>query len=152
MFKESYAQIPQSTVADKMNEQGIAFVYYNQQWFHNVYLMNTIYDSLIFEMPISVGWVEHAEVLIRIVESLETALSWHGSQFIIPADVVMGLSLHKKTGKGVEVHGKSAERLAGELSTVHEQFRGLTELSKVGGNLNNSSSSATEVQTTVGDG
>jgi len=152
MFKESYAQIPQSTVADKMNEQGIAFVYYNQQWFHNVYLMNTIYDSLIFEMPISVGWVEHAEVLIRIVESLETPLSWHGSQFVIPADVVMGLSLHKKTGKGVEVHGKSAERLAGELSTVHEQFRGLTELSKVGGNLNNSSSSATEVQTTVGDG
>jgi DNA polymerase-1 len=122
MFREAYAQIPQSTVADKMNEQGIAFIYENQQWFHNVYLMNTIYDSIIFEMPISVGWTEHAEVILRVVESLETPLDWHGTKFTIPADVVMGLSLFKKGGKKVKTNGKTAEQLAGELSAVHEQL------------------------------
>ena len=145
MFKEAYAQIPQSTVADKMNEQGIAFVYNNQQWFHNVYLMNTIYDSLIFEMPTSIGWIEHAEVLIRVAESLETPLNWHGSQFVIPVDTVMGLSLHKKSGKGVKIRGKSAERLAGELSTIYLELGAESKLQKMGGDLDISSSITKEV-------
>lgn len=123
LFKEAYAQFPQSTVADKINEQGLAYVYYNQQWFGKVYILNQIHDSIVIEIPVNAGWTYHAECLLRIVESLETPITWRGTTFTIPTDVIMGLNLNKYDGKGVEVHGKTSDKLGRQLSGLFEELR-----------------------------
>jgi len=94
-FKEAYAQIPQSTVADVINERGLNFVYYNQQWFRPVELLAQIHDAIDFQIPLYLPWETHAEILLRIKRSLETPLSAHGREFVVPADVAMGLNMCK---------------------------------------------------------
>jgi len=103
LFKEAYAQIPQSTTADKINEQGLEFIYYNQQWFSPVEILRQVHDDIGFQMKVSLGFLQHAEILLRIKRSLETPLSWHGREFVIPADITMGLSFTKEEGKCLEL-------------------------------------------------
>lgn len=89
MMKEACAFTPQSTVADKINQHGIIYVYNNQDKFRHVVLLNQVHDSIVIQIPKSVGWEYHAEVLLLIKQSLETPLSYHGREFIIPADIQM---------------------------------------------------------------
>lgn len=44
-YREGYAQLPQSTTADKINEHGLEYVYYNQDTFRPVELLAQIHDS-----------------------------------------------------------------------------------------------------------
>lgn len=151
LFKEAYAQFPQSTVADKINEQGLEFIYYNQQWFGKVYILNQIHDSIVIEIPVDAGWTYHAECLLRIVESLETPITWRGTTFTIPADVIMGLNLNKYDGKGVVTRGKNAGELAGQLSNLYQQLRECSELPNMDSSISNSSLHEEKVSPPVGD-
>ena len=90
LFKEAYSFIPQSTVADKINRQGLIEVYYDQGKYQHVEILNQVHDSIVFQIPLSAGWDYHAKVLLSIKESLEAPLSWRGREFIIPTNLFIG--------------------------------------------------------------
>jgi|6_EtaG_2_1085325.scaffolds.fasta_scaffold00605_18 uracil-DNA glycosylase family 4 len=93
LFKEAYSWVPQSTVADKINRDGVLYIYQNQQWFKHVELLNQVHDSIVFQIPISAGIDSHAEMLIRIKKSLESPITWRTQTFSIPMDIEMGVDL-----------------------------------------------------------
>ncbi len=93
MFKEAYSFIPQSTVADKINEDGLLYIYNNQDLFKHIEILNQVHDSVVFQIPIDVGWDYHYEVIMRIKQSLESKLEYNGIKFSIPIDCEMGLNM-----------------------------------------------------------
>jgi len=125
LFKDSYAQIAQSTIADKIDEQGLNFIYYNQHWFRPVELLIQVHDSVGFQIPLSLPWFAHAEILMRIKNSLETPVRWGETEFVIPADLVMGFNLYKE--EGVEFkHDRFPETSQLLAKELEEGYRKLT--------------------------
>ena len=121
LFKEAYAQIPQSTTADKINEQGLEFIYYNQQWFPHLEILRQVHDDVGFQLPLSDGFISHAKQILRIKSSLETPLEWHGRPFIIPADITMGLSFTKEEGHCLELKSKQVPNDPEALAKILEE-------------------------------
>jgi len=123
LFKDAYAQIPQSTVADKINEQGLSYIYYNQDKFKEVELLIQVHDSIGFQIPLSAPWIRHAEILWDIKQSLETPVKWNDVEFTIPSDICMGLNLCKNDGVEFK-HNKfpnSITNLAINLKRAYEK-------------------------------
>ncbi len=120
-YREGYAQLPQSTTADKINEQGINFVYYNQEHFRPVELLTQIHDSIGFQIPLSIPWKQHADILLRIKGSLETAMYWRDTKIVVPADLSIGFNMCKD--EMIELKSKDipqdATTLANKLEEVH---------------------------------
>ena len=50
-FKDAYACIPQGTVGDIINERGIEYIYYNQNLFSDIELLQQVHDSVGFQIP-----------------------------------------------------------------------------------------------------
>lgn len=125
LFKVAYSCIPQGTCGDKINEDGIEFIYYNQQWFKAIELLSQIHDSVGFQIPLSISWLEHAEMLIRIKNNLEKPLRWKGREFVVPVDLLIGLNMCKEDG--VEIKAKefpnNASLLANKLSIIHNNLK-----------------------------
>ena len=120
LFKEAYAFIPQSTVADIINERGLIFVY-NHESMGPVELLAQVHDSIAFQIPVELPWTEHAQLLKLIMDSLETPLSWKGREFIIPVD----LSMHPnnlKEGHEFKKPNTSVDELAARLETVYNRL------------------------------
>jgi hypothetical protein len=90
LFREAYAFIPSSTVADKIDEQGLQYIYYNQDQFKHVELLNQIHDSIVFQIPISAGVDYHIAAIEKIKVSLETQLVWKGKSFPTPVGISVG--------------------------------------------------------------
>lgn len=163
LFRAGYSCIPQGTTGDKINEHGINFIYYNQQWFKPVELLTQIHDSIGFQVPLpgdywwksdgtsgriekamkrnnppdgarvwnperAVSWQDHAEILLRIKNSLETPLVWKEREFVVPVDLVMGLDMFKEGDKCREIKHKnfptSVEGLARKLEENYESIKG----------------------------
>ena len=78
-----------------MDKHGLDFIYSNQQWFKDVELLIQIHDSIGFQLPLSLPWIEHAKILRRIHASLSTPMSFHGREFPVPCDIMVGLTLNK---------------------------------------------------------
>lgn len=95
-WREGYAQLPQSTTADKINEQGLEFIYENQDTFKPVELLAQVHDSVVFQIPLSVPFIEHARMVLLIKQSLETPLWWKNTRIDTPADVSIGLDMCKE--------------------------------------------------------
>ena len=93
MFKEAYSFIPQSTVADKINRDGMLYLYNNQEYFSKVQLLNQVHDSIVFQIPVSAGWDYHFDVLMRLRSALESPIAYNGIEFSIPIDCEMGLNM-----------------------------------------------------------
>jgi uracil-DNA glycosylase family 4 len=123
-FREGYAQLPQSTTADKINEQGIEFIYYNQGTFRPVELLTQIHDSIVFQIPKSVPLDEHARLIILIKKSLEQSLYWHGREIPTPADLSIGWNMCKEDM--TEIKSKDIPhdkyQLANKLKEVTDGF------------------------------
>lgn len=120
LFKEAYSCIPQGTTGDVVNERGINFIYYNQRQFAPVELLVQVHDSIGFQIPLSVSWYEHAQMLQAIKNSLETPLRTHfGREFVIPVDLMMGLTMNKRTGR--EIKAKKWPSNLTELSLLLEK-------------------------------
>lgn len=123
-YREAYAQLPQSTTADKINEQGLEYVYYNQHLFKLIELLAQIHDSIVFQIPLSLPWIEHAKMLMLIKESLEQPLYWHESEIETPVDLCIGLNMYKE--EMVEIKHKqfpsSIEKLADKLKEVYDDI------------------------------
>ena len=106
LFKEAYSCIPQGTTGDKINEQGLNFIYYNQQWFSAVELLIQVHDSIGFQLPADLPLAAQADILFRIKASLETPLVWREREFVVPADLSMGLNLHKEGDLSITIKHK----------------------------------------------
>ena len=96
-YREAYAHLAQSTCADKINEQGMEYIYYNQDLFRPVELLAQVHDSVVFQIPLTIPWIKHAEIISLIKGSLETPLVWHETEFATPCDVAIGLNMGKKS-------------------------------------------------------
>jgi len=89
MFRDAYAFIPQSTIADAINERGILYPYWNIEEFH---VKNQVHDSVWLQLEEKLGWKKHAEILLAIKASMEKPFSWRGHEFVIRADIKTGAS------------------------------------------------------------
>jgi DNA polymerase I-like protein with 3'-5' exonuclease and polymerase domains len=127
LFKESYAQIPQSTVADIINRRGINYLYYGQEHFKPVDILDQVHDAIVLQMSyVQYTWTQHADCLMRLKDSLEQPLIWKGTQFVIPADVKMGLTLNKKSMREVKINEYSSAAelgrcLAENYEVIHNE-------------------------------
>ena len=101
--------IPQCTVADKINEQGIIYAWENCEY---VELLNQVHDSIVFQLPLSIGFAAMAREVILIRDSLETPLIWHNRTFVIPVDIQVGRNLHDLTRLSADTVETLVEELA----------------------------------------
>lgn len=99
LFKSAYSYIPQSTVADVINERGIEYVYFNQLEFSPVELLLQVHDSIVFQIPKAIPLERHAEMLWKIKKNLETPLHWKLQNFVIPAEIQISTG-HMGKGPG----------------------------------------------------
>lgn len=115
LLKEASSFIPQNAVAEGVNLRGILFVYFNQDKFASVEILNQVHDSLVFQIPISAGFNYHAEAVNAIKESLEQRITWKETEFSIPVDIEVGLNLKDmekfKTAVTAEQLKESYEKL-----------------------------------------
>lgn len=95
-YRQAYAQLPQSTCADKINEHGLEYIYYNQDLFKPIELLSQVHDSIVFQIPRSIPLVEHAKMLLLIKASLEQSLYWHGQEIKTPCDLAIGKCMCKE--------------------------------------------------------
>lgn len=119
LFKEAYSFIPQSTVADCMNFNGIVWLYKQQQGiFKDIRMLNLVHDSVVFQYPLANGPLPLAQVCLAVKQNLEQPLNWHGREFTIPADTGLGFDMkHLEEFKSKE--WKTAEELAEKISHLY---------------------------------
>lgn len=98
-YREGFAQLPQSTTADKINEQGLDYIYYNQTQFRPVELLAQIHDSVVFQLPLSLPFEEHARIILLIKQSLEQSLYWRSTEIKTPCDLAIGFNMCKELMK-----------------------------------------------------
>ncbi len=125
LFKEAYSWIPQSTVADKINRQGLLYAYYNQEQCAPIDILNQVHDSIVFQCNfVKHTWEEIANAILCLKKSLETPIVWKGTSFVIPAEFEMGIRLSKKGLRKVKINGdENPTRLAGQLYDLYRAFR-----------------------------
>jgi hypothetical protein len=123
-YKEAYAHIPQSTTADKINEHGLNYIYYNQDLFRPLELLTQIHDSIVFQIPLSIPWIEHARMLKLIKDSLEQPIYWHDIEIKIPADVAIGFNMYKEQMKEIKAKKfpNDLDELANRLKEIHDEL------------------------------
>jgi len=124
-YREAYAQLPQSTTADKINEQGLEYIYFNQDLFKPVELLAQIHDSVVFQIPLSVPWEEHARMILLMKEKLETPLTWHETEIKTPCDLAIGLNMCKEDMKELK-----SKEIPSDINSfafkLHKIYDGLT--------------------------
>uniref|UniRef100_A0A6M3KU66 Putative DNA polymerase n=2 Tax=viral metagenome TaxID=1070528 RepID=A0A6M3KU66_9ZZZZ len=127
-YRVGYAQLPQSTCADKVNEQGLEYIYYNQDLFRPIELLAQIHDSIVFQIPLSAPWEDHARMLLLIKKSLETSLYWHGTEIETPADLSIGKNMCKE--EMIKIKSKDIPTNVDVLADkLREVYSGLTKRS-----------------------
>ena len=93
LFIDAYAFIPQSTIADKINQDGLLYIHNHQDIFSPVELLNQEHDSITFQISRECKWSVHADILMKIRDSLEGPIRWRSIEFSIPTTLNMGLDL-----------------------------------------------------------
>lgn len=102
LFNQAYSFIPQSSVAETINQRGLNEIYYDPYKYAGVELLNQVHDSIWIQVPLSLDWQRHAQILQDIKASLEQPLTTrHGHTFTLPAGITM-LPFNLKDGYEVE--------------------------------------------------
>jgi len=141
LFKDLYAFMPQSTVADKINRQGVIPIYEDQNNFKVIDLLNQIHDAILFQIPLSYSWIDHAEAILKLINLLTTPLEWHGSKFVIPVNLKMGTNLADMIGVKYE---QEAGGLARQLSELYGEYRTQKVISPLDRDFDDSSDATEE--------
>ena len=105
LFKEAYSFVPQSTVADMINQRGLIYIYYDPKTFEHLELLLQVHDSIVFQIPLSQPIEYHMKIVNLICTSLQQPLTTRNKTFSIPADVAMGKTYGtmKKLSRGYDV-------------------------------------------------
>lgn len=85
-FNTAFSFPPQSTVADCINERGVNHTYYRQDLYRPVALLNQVHDSILIELPVSIGFEKITDIVLSIKKNLEQPLTWEGRTFYIPVE------------------------------------------------------------------
>lgn len=93
LLNAAFSYIPQSTVADIMNQRGIIPIYYEDE-FKDVEILMQVHDSIVFQISKKLGISAHVRLVKKILENLEQPLMYKHKEFIIPADIEAGYDLH----------------------------------------------------------
>ncbi|CAK0747720.1 uracil-DNA glycosylase [Azospirillaceae bacterium] len=150
LFKEAYSYMPQSTVSSKIDRDGICAVYYHPS--KRAVLLNQVHDSIIFQIPLTYTWEQHASFLMDVKKEMESELEWRGRTFQIPADISMGFNLSKKEMEKVKANDYSTiPGLARHLDEVYGRIRSTKELPLVGRDWDDISSLTEESSFELGD-
>ena len=115
LFKEAYAQPAQSTVAEKINIDGILPIYFDKE-LDQVELLNQVHDSIWFQIPLHLGWLRIAELLIKIHGYMERPVPY-SDPFIIPVESKIGTNFGQLWK--VSVSGSTPTQLATELAQTY---------------------------------
>jgi len=99
MVREGANFMAQSTVADKINKEGMSFIWDNPKIFDAFEIINQMHDSLLLQVPLDTSRYKIAEALLMLKESLSTKIMYKNVAFSIPIGMEVGLNF-----KG---HGKS---------------------------------------------
>lgn len=119
LFKSAYDYIPQSTVGTKMNKEGVVFIYQNSStYFRGWQLLNQVHDSVVIQFPLSLGAQQLADGCMRLKDSLEKPLSYHGRSFSIPADFGFGYNCKDLT----ELKSRSISTATDMANFIREVF------------------------------
>lgn len=78
--------IPQSTVGELTNQNGVVFVW-NNEICREVIPLNIIHDAILIQIPNTLSFAEHAMILKTIVRSLDMELAWKDFTFKIPTSI-----------------------------------------------------------------
>ena len=97
-------------IAELMNTYGVCFLYQRQDLFPEVQFLNTIHDSIRYQIPLSVGNKRIIEIIKAVKESLEHELEWRGKTFSIPVDTEIGFTFDKKSM--IEWNAKKVDTLS----------------------------------------
>ena len=119
LHKVAYSYVPQSSVGEKMNQDGVVFLYERQDLFPEVQFLNTVHDSIQYQVPLNFGESRIITIIKTLKENLETPLQWKDKNFSIPVDTEIGFSLDKDLmlkWKAQKVNETSEEDLAWELA------------------------------------
>jgi len=117
-YRKAYAQLPQSTTADKINEHGVEYVYYDQDLFRPIELLTQTHDAIAFQIPLSVPLTKHAEMILLIKKSLEQPLEWRGRKIPTPVDLSIGLNMCKEEMKEIK-----SKDIPENINTLSERIR-----------------------------
>lgn len=120
LFEAAYAFIPQSTVGKMINDHGLLPVYYEQDLFAPVEVLNQVHDALWFQMSYERWCLQaHAACLLALKRYMEQPLEWKGEQFSIPVDFKMGLNF----GEMLELNTNcSLEELTSQIESGLKQL------------------------------
>lgn len=115
LYKQGYACLPQSTVADIINRRGLIPIYEEQDKYAPLILQNQVHDSIVVQLQLSrYRLAEIYQSLVWLKESLEQSISYRGRDFIIPAEFELGMSM----GELSKVRLDSYDSFAGKLKQV----------------------------------
>ena len=118
LFRVAYSYIPQSTIAHLMNLYGVVHLYERQDLYPEVEFLNTIHDSIRYQIPLSVGPLRVVEIMKSVQKSLEHQMEWQSRTFSIPVDTELGFTFDKAKmlkWKAVKTTTTSNDELAEEL-------------------------------------
>jgi len=91
-FRQAYAFIPASTVGDHTLNV-VEEIYRDQETFGDVRLVNTVHDSIWFQIPLSRSWSYHVSVLNKIKSLLSVPFRFEDRWLSIPIDAHVGDSM-----------------------------------------------------------
>ena len=89
LFHQAYAWINQSTVADHINEYGFLYLYERQDLFKEVTILNQVHDSVVYQIPLEVGWGRISEIISTVKQSMERPITWEDRTIVIPTDTTI---------------------------------------------------------------
>jgi len=96
-WEQAYAHIPQSTVADIINEWGVNVIYYDTSGIYSpIMLLNQVHDSIEFQFPLDIGSERIADILSALSRSLERPITLPLTTLLIPVDISIGFCFSKK--------------------------------------------------------
>lgn len=129
-YKEAYSCIPQGSVGDIINQRGINYIYYNKDDFGPVEILIQVHDELGVQIPLSIGFENHAKILKKICANLEKPLKTdYGLEFVIPASLTIASTLNtlplKHGGNGIEVGENIPKYGDHELGKILEENWGI---------------------------
>lgn len=101
LFEQAYAHFPQSTVADLINRRALIPLQ-TEPIFSPAEVLNQIHDSVLLQLPISLGFHMHARLLAALKTAMEYPITWRSKEFSIPVDIKMGLNAGNCVETGIE--------------------------------------------------
>jgi len=114
---EMFAFGPQSTVADHINIHGLLYMFSIRDRLKGMQLLNQIHDSVLIQIPLCLGWEEHARMLNLIRVSLETPVQYQDREVVLPASC----TVHSRNFKEGEEVGTNVTPETLETAYVKQQ-------------------------------